>query len=280
MDNSNAAVAKASNKLEKRDLIKVWLTWICYGQICYNYERLMGLGFCHAISHAIKKLYTDKDDIAAALTRHMAFYNTENTWGAIIIGIVTAVEEEKAASGNVDDSFINNLKVSLMGPIAGIGDSITQGIVKVILLGIGVGLAQEANAFGPVFYVLAFTAYALIVSGFLFFSGYNTGKTFVIKLLSSNLMKSVTDAMKIVTMMVVGALAATSIKATTALSVTIDESPIIIQDILNKIFPNMLPLAVLGLVFYLYFKKKKSTVYILITLFIIGFVCAFFKILA
>jgi mannose/fructose/N-acetylgalactosamine-specific phosphotransferase system component IID len=166
-----------------------------------------------------------------------------------------------------------------MGPIAGIGDSITQGIVKVILLSIAIGLATSGNALGPVFYVALFTAYTLIVSGTMFFSGYSMGKNFVIKLLSSNLMKNVTESMKLVTMMVVGALAATTIRIKTPLSFAMNGTNIAIQEVLDKIFPSMLTLLVLGIVFYLYNTKKKSATFILVTLFIIGFATAFLKIL-
>ncbi len=35
--------------LPKMSLLKSWFTWICFGQICYNYERMMGLGFAHSM---------------------------------------------------------------------------------------------------------------------------------------------------------------------------------------------------------------------------------------
>ena len=267
-------------KLSKRDLIKTWLTWICWAQRCYNYERLQGLGFCHAMSVVIKKLYHDKAEISEALTRHMAFFNTENTWGSIIVGVSAALEEERAANRDVNPEIINNVKTALMGPMAGIGDSVTQGIVRVILLGIGIDLATQGNALGPILFVVLFTAYTAGLSYFLFFSGYRMGKNAVVKLLSSNIAKYFTGALKIMSMMVVGGLAASNIKATSPVAFSLGKTSIKLQPILDKILPQMLPLLILLIVLYLLKKKQKSTTFVLITLFAVGFILSFLKILA
>lgn len=263
---------KTIKKLTRKDLVKTWLTWICWAQRCYNYERLQGLGFCHAMSIVIKKLYSDKADISEALTRHMTFYNTENTWGSIVTGVTAALEEERAANKEVNPEIINNVKTALMGPMAGIGDSVTQGIVRVILLGIGIDFAMQGNALGPILFVVLFTAYTAGLSYFLFFSGYKMGKNAVVKLLSSNIAKHFTGALKIMSMMVVGGLAASNIKVTSSIVFKYNKTSFALQPILDKILPQMLPLLLLFFVFYLLKKKQKSATYVLIVLFIIGFV--------
>jgi RsiW-degrading membrane proteinase PrsW (M82 family) len=73
-------------------------------------------------------------------------------------------------------------------------------------------------------------------------------------------------------MMVVGALAATSITTVTPLVFTFGGAKVELQKVLNQIFPKLIPLAILMFAFYLLKKKEKSPVYVLITLFIIGFV--------
>lgn len=267
-------------KLTRRDLIRTWLTWICWAQRCYNYERLMGLGFCHSMSVVIKRLYNDKADISEALTRHMAFYNTENTWGSIILGVTAALEEERAANRDINPEIMNNVKTALMGPMAGIGDSVTQGIVRVILLGIGIDLAMQGNALGPVLFITLFTVYTAGLSYFLFFSGYKMGKNAVVKLLSSNIAKHFTGALKIMSMMVVGGLAASNIKVTSSIVLKYNKTSIALQPILDKILPQMLPLLLLFFVFYLLKKRQKSATYVLVLLFIIGFGLSFLKFLA
>lgn len=191
--------------LGRKDLLKTWWRWICWAQRCYNYERLMGLGFCQAISAAVEKLFSDPAEKANTLTRHMRFYNTENNWGAMILGATCALEEERAMGKDVSPDVIDSMKNALMGPLAGIGDSVTQSIVKVILLGVSINLATAGNVVGPVLYVVGFTAYALIVSYLSFFSGYRMGRGAVMKLLASDTTKNITDALKIVSMIVIGA---------------------------------------------------------------------------
>lgn len=95
----------------------------------------MSLGFCHAMVPILKRLYPDKEDLAAGLTRHMAFFNTENQWGALIPGMIASIEEERANGMDYSDEVINGLKIGLMGPLAGVGDTITQGLVKTINYG-------------------------------------------------------------------------------------------------------------------------------------------------
>ncbi len=265
--------------LKRSDLLKTWWRWICWAQRCYNYERLMGLGFCQAISHVVEKLFPKKEDRAETLSRHIRFYNTENNWGAMILGVTCALEEERAMGHDVDTGVIDNMKSALMGPLAGIGDSITQSIVRVILISISVELATQGNTFGPLLYIIGFTAYALIVSYTTFFSGYRMGKSAVTKLLTSDLAKSFTGALKIMSMMVLGALASANIKMPTPISGTFGGSEVVLQTILDSILPKMLPLGLLCLAVWMLKKKQKSSIFVLITLFIIGFVGTFLGIL-
>lgn len=276
---ANTANHTESHILTRQDLLNAWWRWICWAQRCYNYERLMGLGFCQAISGVIEKLFPGKEDRQAALTRHMRFYNTENNWGAIILGVTCALEEERAMGHDVDTDVIDNMKSALMGPLAGIGDSITQSIVRVILIGISIDFAAQGNIFGPMLYVLGFTAYALIISYTTFFSGYKMGRGAVTKLLTSDVAKSFTGALKIVSMMVIGALAAGNIRINTPIAGTFGGSQVVLQNVLDSILPKLLPLALMLLVVWMLKQKQKSATFVLITLFVIGFALTFLNIL-
>ena len=103
-------------KLRKSDLMKSFAIWELTSEMCLSYERLMSLGFCHAMLPILKRLYPDKDDLADAMTRHMAFFNTENQFGALIPGMIASVEEERANGTDYSDEVINGLKIGLMGP--------------------------------------------------------------------------------------------------------------------------------------------------------------------
>lgn len=239
-----------SVSLTKADLTKSWFTWICFGQICYNYERMMGLGFCHSMIPILKRLYKDdKEKLAEGMTRHLTFYNTENTWGAIIPGIVASLEESKANGQAIDDDTINNLKTALMGPLAGIGDAITQGLVKVILLAIAIDFALKGSPIGVILFIVLFSAYAIGVSYVSYFSGYKLGKNAVLKLLGNNMIKDITEALGAMGMIVLGGLVAGNIKISTQLSFTMSGIVTEIHPLLDKIMPNFLHLVVFLIVY-------------------------------
>ena len=62
-------------QLSQADRKKVW--WRSqFLQGSWNYERMQNLGWAYSLIPAIKKLYTNKEDQAAALKRHLEFFNT------------------------------------------------------------------------------------------------------------------------------------------------------------------------------------------------------------
>ena len=265
--------------LTRNELLKTWLIWINFAQMTYNFERLQGLGFCHAMVITINKFYkTDQAARAEALSRHMAFFNTESNWGAMIPGIVVSLEEERANGGEVDTEAISNLKTALMGPLAGIGDTVTQGLVKVILLGIGIDLALKGSVLGPILFVVLFSVYTVGVSYLLFFSGYNLGRNAVVKVLKSGIVKQVTEAFGAVGMIVLGGLVAKNIGVSSKFILTLNGLSVDFQAIFDKILPKMLPLALFGLVYFL-LRKKVKPVTIILLIFVTGIVLSYFKIL-
>jgi len=225
----------------------------------------MGLGFCHTMTTPIKVLYGDNEEMKReALVSHMAYYNTENTWGALVPGIVCSLEEARANGEDVDREAISNIKTALMGPIAGIGDTVTQSLVKVILLGIGIDMALSGNALGPILFILGFSAYALIVSYICFFQGYKYGKSSVVKLLSGGLVKNVTEALGVIGMIVLGALIAKNIGISTPFAFKVGQLEINIQSILDSIMPKILPMILFLVTYQLLRKGKKPTTVMLI----------------
>ena len=111
---------KKEIRLRKKDLLKSFAIWELTSEMCLNYERLMALGFCHAMTPILKRLYPNKEDLSAALTRHMAFFNTENQWGAIIPGIVASLEEERANGADLSDDMDGMLAVGKLLPTLGL----------------------------------------------------------------------------------------------------------------------------------------------------------------
>ncbi len=269
---------KQEIRLRKKDLLKSFAIWELTSEMCLNYERLMALGFCHAMTPILKRLYPKKEDLAAGLQRHMEFFNTENQWGAIIPGIVCSLEEERANGAEISDEMISSIKTGLMGPIAGIGDTITQGLVKTVLLAIGLDMATKGSVMGPLFFFITYTAYILGTGYFTFFQGYKFGRKAFAKISNPALLRKVTDCMSIVGLTVAGSLVFTTLSITTPFELTFGDSVIVFQELFDQILPGLLGVLTTGAVYFCV-RRNVSIIKIMLTMTVIGIVGAFFGIL-
>ena len=112
--------------LTKSDINKVfWRSFTVNAS--FNYERQMSQGAQYALSPILQKLYPDKKELGEALQRHAEFFNTTPMLCPFIFGITAAMEEENATQEDFDPNTINSVKAGLMGPLAGIGDSVFWG---------------------------------------------------------------------------------------------------------------------------------------------------------
>ncbi|MGI6511272.1 MAG: PTS system mannose/fructose/sorbose family transporter subunit IID [Catenisphaera adipataccumulans] len=171
----------------------------------WNYERMQNGGWCFAMIPAIKKLYTNKEDQAAALKRHLEFYNTHPYVSAPVIGVTLALEEERANGAPVDDQAIQGVKVGMMGPLAGVGDPVFWFTIRPILGALGASMAMSGSIAGPLIF---FIAWNVIRVAFLWYTqefGYKVG-TDIAKDLSGGLLGKVTEGASILGMFIIGAL--------------------------------------------------------------------------
>ena len=175
--------------------------------------------------------------------------------------------------------LIPNLKTGLMGPLAGLGDSITQSLVKVILLSIAIDMAVQGSIVGVLIFVLGFSAYALGVSHFVYFQGYKFGKTAIMKILGNGMIKDMTEALGALGMMILGGLIANNIPVKTVLTYSLQGMSTEVQGMLDSILPNLLSVATFGVVVYMLRKGWKPTK-IMISLMLASVVLGFFGILA
>lgn len=261
-------------ELRRSDLMKSFMIWELTSEMCLSYERLMSLGFCHAMVPILKRLYPDKEDLAAGLTRHMAFFNTENQWGALIPGMIASIEEERANGMDYSDEVINGLKIGLMGPLAGVGDTITQGLVKTILLAIAVEMGLAGNVFGPIMFFFVYTAYILGVGYMMYFTGYKIGRNAFSKINDAAIIRKLTDCMGILGLTVAGCMVANYVAISTTAVFTFGETVVEIQPLLDEIMPGLLSVGtVLGL--YALIRKNVSVIKIMLILVVIGIAGAF-----
>ena len=194
----------AEIKLDKKDRMAVaWRHQFLQGS--WNYERMQNGGWCYAMIPAIKKLYSSTEDRAAALKRHLEFYNTHPYVSAPVIGVTLALEEERANGAPVEDQAIQGVKVGMMGPLAGVGDPVFWFTIRPILGALGASMALSGSIVGP---LLFFLAWNIIRMAFLWYTqefGYNVG-TSIAKDLSGGLLGKITEGASILGMFIIGAL--------------------------------------------------------------------------
>ena len=191
-------------QLSKSDRQKIW--WrSTFLQGSWNYERMQNLGWAYALIPAIKKLYTKKEDQAAALERHLEFFNTHPYVAAPIIGVTLALEEEKANGAEIDNTAIQGVKIGMMGPLAGIGDPVFWFTVRPILGALGASLASTGNIMGP---ILFFVLWNLIRMAFLWYTqelGYKAGSE-ITKDMSGGILQDITKGASILGMFILAVL--------------------------------------------------------------------------
>ena len=262
-----------SNKLlNKQDFNKM----VYYGLGCdfsWNYERQMHTIFCRMMFPIIDKLYpNNKEKRAEAYQRHLEFFNTNPQFITFIGGVAAAMEEQYAANPDeFDVDSINAVKVALMGPLAGIGDSIFLGTLRVIGIGIGTSLMFQGNVLGPIIYLLIYNIPAFILRFKGVEIGYNAGTDFLNGINKSGYMNKVMSAAAIVGLMVIGCMTKEMVYTGLAINFVTGETATSLQSILDGIMPGMVALGVTWLYYWLLKKNINVTLLLILTV-IVGIV--------
>lgn len=243
---------KEEKRISRRQLFLAWLRWLIFSHSTYSYERMQGLGFGHAMAPIISFLYDTKDQVAAGLQRHVAFFNTEPQVGSLIPGIVIAMEEQRANGQAISERAISSIKTGLMGVLSGLGDSLTQGLITPILLTLGITLASEGNLAGPILYFVLESGAIISLSYVFWMQGYRLGRDAVERLLASGVMNRWTEAASVLGMFVIGTLAAQQVGVSLSAIVAVGETQLNLQsDILDTMLQGLLPLGLTLLIWWL-----------------------------
>ena len=217
-------------------------------------------------SRGAGRLYAnDPEGKTRLLTRHSQFYNTEPQVGTISNGIVASLEEDIALGGDVPEELPTTIKTTLMGPFAGLGDSIIQGIVVPTLLSIGMSLASAGSPAGPVFYIISWLAVGMLISFGMFRYGYRMGLGAIDAIVGENA-RRIMDAINVTGIIVVGTLAAGKISLSTIIQIPAGSQTTALQDTLNGFFPGLLALIVVLLTWWMLNKKQWSATKVLLVL--------------
>ena len=272
--------ARQSSALTKGDITKAWFIYWLGAEVSSSYERLQSLIFCASMTPIIKKLYPEKEERAEALKRHLNFCNTEQTFGAVIQGVAIAMEEQKTRGEPISDASITGIKTGLMGPLAGIGDSVIWAAVMPLLIAIFIPFAAKGSAFGGILPLVLYTGITLAVSYGLVHKGYTLGRDSIITLLQGGRIKELIYGANVLGLIMMGALSASYVKITSPLKISaLEGSEIVVQQILDSIAPGLLPLAAVFSIYFYLTKKGPRYTTILLSVVVISVVCSLLGVL-
>ncbi|OOF79957.1 PTS mannose transporter subunit IID [Rodentibacter caecimuris] len=260
--------------LTKGDILKTYFrSTFLLGS--FNFERMQSMGFCVSMIPTIKRLYSKKEDQAAALKRHLEFFNTQPWVGSAIMGVTAAMEQERAnGAKDVDDAAISGVKVGLMGPLAGVGDPIFWGTLRPVLAALGAGIALTGSLLGPLLFFILINVIRALTRWYGFKYGYEKG-TEIVSDMGGGRLQKITQGASILGLFVMGSLVSKWTTINVPLELTRynnqlgEEVVVTLQGVLNDLLPGVLALLLTFLCMYL-LRKKVNAMIIIFALFGIG----------
>jgi PTS system mannose-specific IID component len=256
------------------------LFWRGFGlQSAFSFERMQTLGLVWVLLPVLQKLYPGADELRQALRRHLTFFNTEPIFGgSAILGMTVAMEDKRANGEPLDDATINAVKVGLMGPLAGIGDSLVEGLLRVITATIGIGLAVQGNVLGAIIFLVLFNIFNF---GFRWYGmryAYRLGDHLLEGLEGLQIQRWM-EAGTILGLVVVAGLIPQLITVTTPLSYGEGDAQIKFQDTIDKIMPGLIPiLLTFGSLWLI--RRGWNTLWVMALLVVIGLAAGITHVLA
>lgn len=255
--------------LQKKDIRNLFLRSLAL-EANFNFETCQNTGFAFSMIPVLRKLYKTKESMAAALKRHLQFFNTSPYGSTLILGISAAMEEQSCRLADIDEDSVNAVKLGLMGPLAGVFDSLFWGTFRIIAAGVGTSLALKGSPLGPVLFILIFNIPHLVLRYNLAFIGYRQGTRFLQSLAGNHVMDRLTAGAAILGLMVVGAMPASLMSVKTPLMIRSGGPGVAVQSVIDQVVPNLIPLCLTFLVFFLLRKNVKTT-WLLLGLLLLGF---------
>lgn len=250
-----ALVTHEVEPITKKDLRKMFWYSIPFYNL-WSMERQAASGCLFTMMPLLKKLYKDQPEkLKESLVRNNELYAIADQFHEFMAGVLISMEEENAKTDGFDTSAISNVKVALMGSLAGVGDSFFLGTLRVLAIGIGVSLMAEGNPLGILLFLLVWNVPCFLIKYFGTFLGYRLGANFITKAAESGIMQKIMEAAGIIGMMAIGAMSVTSVSTNFALAIGSGDSATTLQAVLDSIMPAC---ASMGLTWGMYALLRKK----------------------
>ena len=247
MTNSNYKLTKEDFKqINKRSLFTFQLGW--------NYERMQASGYLYMLLPQLRKMYGDgTPELKEMMKLHTQFFNTSPFFHTIITGFDLALEEKDGVNSK---DAVNGIKTGLMGPFAPLGDSIFGSLVPAIMGSIAATIASQGQPWGIFLWIAVAVAYDIFRWKQLEFA-YKEGTNLINNMQST--LTALIEAASVLGIFMVGALIASMINVDVSWMPHIGDKAIDIQDMLNLIFPRLVPAIITGVIYWLLGRKGMNS---------------------
>ena len=281
-------------KVSKKSLNSSFWRWFYGNLTCFSHEHMQTFGYMWSMLPIIQELYETKDEQAEKLQTYYPFFNTEPQIGSIVVGITAGLEEARAnGAEEIDDEMINGIRAGLMGPLAGIGDSLIVGTYITVLLGIALGLAEGGSIIGPLFYIVVWNVTSIFFQKWIYNKGYELGGS-AVEVIVGEQATALRESVIVMGQVIVGAMAGTWVSITTSVQLTTSiqnktemviegskviekvtgtqEVPVLLQEKLDGAFPGVLTLLFVLGCWWLMAKKAISPIKIMLLMVVVAIV--------
>lgn len=260
-------MTKPKNTLDRKTINKVFVRNLFGLQWGWNYEKMQGLGYAWVMMPALKRIYKDDPQgMKTALAMQLGYFNTAQAMSHLIVGADMALEEELGAES---ESVVASLKTGLMGPFAGVGDTLFIAIYRAVVFSIASYIALEGNVIGLIIPIIACLATILLRYKFTMI-GYQQGRKIATGF--ADQIAPITEAAAILGLTVVGGLIASVISYKIDLTFQMGDVSLVLQDMLDKIMPCLIPLSIVMFSYWLLGKKKMNSTRLIFVLIALGMV--------
>lgn len=268
-----------SKKLTKNDYLKTSLRAF-FLQNGFNYSNYQGLGYAYVLAPALKKIYGDgSDEFYQAMDENCEFYNTNPHFLPFITSLHLVMLEN-----DMENKDVRGIKMALMGPLAGIGDSLSQFCLAPLFSTIAASLAGEGMIAGPILFFVAMNGILTTIKIVTGLYGYKLGTSVIDKL--SEQMGTISNVANTIGVTVISGLAATFVKmnviltyAPSAEATGSSQTMVNIQAMLDKVAPSLLPMLFTIGIYYLIKKRGWTTYKLVILTVLLGIVTSYLGIL-
>lgn len=282
MNTSGAVSMKGKLTPDQRKLVRSVFLRSMWLMFCTSYTKQQGTTFGWTMIPYLEDIYgKETEEFYAAMARHQDFFNTTPGMSPFIFSLVISMEQERKAALDAgkefDDSSIEAIKIALMGPLAGIGDSVYSGALRIIATGIALGFSQMGSWLGPILFALVYNIPNGLIRYLGAVYGLKLGSSYIAEALSSGALKAFTKGFAVLGLIMTGAMTAQYVSFKTTFVADFGGTAFNLQGVLDQIMPGLLPLGI-TMAAFAYLRKKNNPVRVLLVMFALSVILTLLKI--